>query len=101
MDFVTVREFRTQPAKVWKKLEAGKDIVVTRNGKPFALLTHTESDRVEENLRSIRAARLAAALREAQRIAKLKGLDRMTLEEINAEIAAARAARRKRNASSH
>lgn len=101
MDFVTVREFRTQPAKVWKKLEAGKDIVVTRNGKPFALLTHTESDRVEENLRAIRAARLAAALREAQRIATLKGLDKMTLEEINAEIAAARAARRKRDASSH
>lgn len=98
MDFVTVREFHTQPAKVWKKLKAGKDIVVTRNGKPFALLTHTEADRVEENLRAIRAARFATALRETQRIAKQKGLDRMTIKEINAEIAAVRKAREKRSA---
>lgn len=101
MDFVTVREFRTQPAKVWKKLKAGKDVVVTRNGKPFALLTHTEADRVEENLRAIRAARFATALRETQRIAKQKGLDKMTMEEINAEIAAVRTARRKRSAGGH
>lgn len=101
MDFVTVREFRTQPAEVWKKLAAGKEIVITRNGKPFALLTFTEADRVEENLRAIRAARLDQALRETQRIAKEKGLDKMTMKEINAEIAAVRAERRKRDAGGH
>ena len=65
MDFVTVREFRTQPAKVWKKLESGKELVVTRNGKPFALLTRSPSApvsaalpaRVREKSAEVRVAR--------------------------------------------
>ena len=42
MDFVTVRELRAESGKVWEKIEAGEEIVITRNGKPFALLVHTE-----------------------------------------------------------
>ncbi len=100
MDFVTVREFRTQPAKVWKKLEAGKDIVVTRNGKPFALLTFTEPDRVEENILAIRQARIDRSLADIRLRAKELGLDKMTMDEINAEIAAARRERRARKTAS-
>ena len=98
MDFVTVRDFRTQPAKVWKQLEAGKDIVVTRNGKPFALLTFTEPDLVEENLRAIRGARMMTTLRKIRSRSMELGLDKMSKEEINAEIAAARSERRGKRA---
>lgn len=98
MDFVTVREFRTQPGKVWKKLESGKDLVVTRNGKPFALLTFTEPDRVEENLRAIRHARFQETLAAQHNRARRLGLDGLTLDEINAEIATARGMARTRGA---
>jgi len=98
MDFVTVREFRTQPGKVWKKLEAGRDLVVTRNGKPFALLTFTEPDRVEENLRAIRHARFQEALAAQHGRARQLGLDQMTMAEIDAEIAATRRATRAKRA---
>lgn len=98
MDFVTVREFRTQPGKVWEKLEAGKDLVVTRNGKPFALLTFTEPDRVEENLRDIRHARFQEALATQHGRARRLGLDKTTMAEIDAEIAATRMATRAKRA---
>lgn len=97
MDYVTVREFRTRPASVWQRLEAERELVITRNGKPFAVLAYTESNRVEQSLRAIRRARFEEALRVQHQRALAAGLDRMSQKEINAEIAAARrATRRKR-----
>lgn len=98
MDFVTARELRAESAKVWEKLEAGEEIVVTRNGKPFAVLVHTEPQDLEATLRAIRAERFAATVRKMQQHAVELGLDKMTMEEIDAEIAAARKERRERNA---
>lgn len=94
MDFVTVRELRSESAKVWAKLEAGEEMVVTRNGKPFALLVHTEPEQIEQTLRAIRAERFAATVGKMQRYAERKGLDEMTMDEIDAEISQARKERR-------
>jgi antitoxin (DNA-binding transcriptional repressor) of toxin-antitoxin stability system len=94
MDFVTVRELRSESAKVWKKLEAGEEMVVTRNGKPFALLVHTEPEQLEQTLRAIRAERFAAMVRKMHQYAVAHGLDKMTMEEIDAEITQARKERR-------
>jgi antitoxin (DNA-binding transcriptional repressor) of toxin-antitoxin stability system len=94
MDFVTVRELRSESAKVWEKLEAGEEMVITRNGKPFAILVQTEPAEVEDTLRAIRAERFATTVRKIRRHAAEAGLDRMTMEEIDAEIAAVREERR-------
>lgn len=99
MDFVTARELRAESAKVWEKLEAGEEVVVTRNGKPFALLVHTEPQELESTLRAIRAERFASTVRKMHKQARAQGLDKMTMDEIDAEIAAARRERRERNAS--
>lgn len=98
MDFVTARELRAASAKVWKKLEAGEEIVITRNGKPFAVLVHTEPQELETTLRALRAERFAATARKMQRQAVEQGLDKMSMEEIDAEIAAARKERRQGHA---
>lgn len=90
MDFVTTKELRAESGKVWAKLEAGKDIVITRNGKPFALMTATQPNRVEEDIKLIRRAHAIAAVNKMREQAKASGLDQMTLEEINAEISAVR-----------
>ena len=94
MDYVTVRELRAQSGKIWERIDAGEEIVVTRNGKPFALLLHTKPSEVEEALRVHRAARFGAVLDHIQAYAKARGLDRITEEEIEAEIAASRKERR-------
>lgn len=90
MDYVTVRELRSESGKVWERVEAGEEIVVTRNGKPFALLLHAEPGEVEAALRAYRAARLGMALDRIHEHVKAHGLDSITDEEIDAEIAAVR-----------
>jgi antitoxin (DNA-binding transcriptional repressor) of toxin-antitoxin stability system len=90
MDFVTTKELRAESGKVWAKIEAGEEIVITRNGKPFALMTATQPNRVEEDIKLIRRAHAVAAVDKMRAQAKASGLDQMTLEEINAEISAVR-----------
>jgi prevent-host-death family protein len=90
MDFVTVRELRAESGKVWEKVEAGEEMVVTRNGKPFALLVHTDPADIEAKLRALRWAHFDRLLAETQAQSRAQGLDQMSMEEIDAEIAASR-----------
>lgn len=101
MDYVTVRELREKSGEVWQRIEAGEEIVVTRNGKPFAILSPTQPSQVEDQLRALRAARFGAALKALQSQAVAQGLDKMSQAQINDEIAAARKERRERQARSH
>ncbi len=101
MDFVTTKELRAESGKIWAKLEAGEDIVIMRNGKPFALMVHTESARLEDDLRAIRAERFAENVRKIQQGSVEQGLDKMTPDEIDSEIALARKERKVRSAGSH
>lgn len=94
MDFITLREFRTQPGKVWKKLAKARELIVTRNGKPFALLTETTPTSLDEDLANLRRARFGHALSAIRGHAKSRGLDKLSSEEINAIIREARKARR-------
>jgi len=90
MDFVTVRELREKSGDVWQRIEGGEEIVVTRNGKPFALLLATQPSELEEMLRAHRAARFGAVVKRMQAQAKKSGADQMTDEQIQAEIDAVR-----------
>lgn len=94
MDFVSIREFRTQPGKVWEKLAKDHQLVVTRNGKPFAILTETSSAGLEADLQDLRRARFGQALAAVRSEAKKKGLNKMSLDQINDIIYKAREARR-------
>ena len=94
MKFVTVRELRGHSAEVWRTLDEEHDIIVTSNGKPKALMIAIGEEDFEETLAAIRSARAAAAIRSMQKRGRQAGLDKMTLDEINAEIAVARAERR-------
>ena len=62
MKYVSVRGLRADSGKILDRIEAGDEIVVTRNGKPFALLPHTDPADVEATLQAHRAARFGAAL---------------------------------------
>lgn len=98
MDYVTVRELREKSGEIWQRVEAGEEFVVTRNGKPFALLVHTEPNQVEATLRAHRAARLGAVVARIQAHARADGADQLTDEDIQVEIDAVRNERRRSNA---
>lgn len=94
MRFVSVRELRIRPGAVWKRLRADHDLVLTSRGRPMALLTDIDEDSLEHKLDALRRERAHTAIEHIRRVASEKGLDRITLEEINEEIAACRASRR-------
>jgi len=71
-----------------------REVVVTANGRPFAGMTRVEPDGVEEEILAIRRARARTALSRIRAKAKADGLDRMTMDEIDAIIAKARRERR-------
>lgn len=100
MKYVTVRELRADSGKIWDRIEAGEEIVVTRNGKPFALLLHTEPADVEATLRAHRAARFGAVLERIHAHVIEQGLDTITAKDIEAEIAASREERKVAHATS-
>jgi antitoxin (DNA-binding transcriptional repressor) of toxin-antitoxin stability system len=40
MKFITVRDIRSSPAAIWKRLPEEQEMVITNNGKPIALLVN-------------------------------------------------------------
>lgn len=91
MDFVTVRDLRLRPGDVWRRLRSGKDLVLTTSGRPIALMVGLDDDDdVEATLRALRRARAQAAVARLRQDAAATGRDRLSDEEVDAEIAAAR-----------
>jgi antitoxin (DNA-binding transcriptional repressor) of toxin-antitoxin stability system len=93
MKFITVRDLRGRSGQVWSQLARERDLILTSNGKPFAILSAVSEDSVEESLAAMRRARALAAVERMQSRSVAGGTDKLTLGEINAEIAAARKAR--------
>jgi len=90
MRFVSVRELRGQSASVWKTLAKEKDLIVTSNGKPIALLSAASDENLEESLSALRRARAQAAATAMQQASVRAGTDRLSLQDINTEIDATR-----------
>jgi antitoxin (DNA-binding transcriptional repressor) of toxin-antitoxin stability system len=95
MKFITVRDLRGRPGEVWSKLARDKDLVLTSNGKPIAILSAVSEETLEGSLAALRQTRAVTAAEAMQSESIAAGTDKMTLGEINAEIAAARKARRR------
>ena len=96
MKFVTVRELRGRTSELWDELARQRELIVTNNGKPIAILSATDAESLEASLRNLRRCRAADALSGLQREAERRGLDRLTLDEVDEEIQALRKARKAR-----
>lgn len=95
MEFMTVRELRTKTGQVWGVLEKEKDLVITSNGRPIALLTDIASSNLEEILAAVRRARGEWVVRQMRRSAKRQGLDKISVVEIEKEIRKSRREKRR------
>lgn len=93
MRFVSVRDLRSKSAQVWKDLASEGEIVVTSNGHPIAVLAPVTEGGLEDTLRAFRRARAVEAVAALQRQAARTGGDRISMEEIDAEIQEVRRAR--------
>jgi prevent-host-death family protein len=98
MEFVTIRDLRLRPAEVWDKLRRQREIILTSNGRPVAVIAGVGEDDVEETVAALRRARAQAAVSRLRRAAADRGGDRPSASEIESEIAQARRERRAESA---
>ena len=83
MKFITSKELRNNPAKLWQS--ADEETVITVNGKPAAIVIGVDGD-VESQLESIRRAKAQSALEKLRMYSVKRGLNKLADEEIIAEI---------------
>ena len=95
MKFLSVRDLRGNSARVWRELPIEKEMIVTSNGRPVALLTTVNQDNVEQSLSAWRRVRTTQAISDIQLESARKGTDHLSISDIEAEIAKVRQERRK------
>jgi prevent-host-death family protein len=95
MRFISVRDLRLKSSEIWKQLQKEKEIVVTSNGRPIALLSGISEDNLEECLVVIRRSKAIQAVESMQLAARKAGLNFLSENEIQKEIAAVRKTRRR------
>ena len=96
MRFVSVRELRSESARLWRELPSEREMVVTSNGKPVAILAAAREDNVEEVLKAFRQNRALSAIEAQQMESVARGTHLMTMEEIDAVIQEVRREQRER-----
>ena len=89
MRFLSVRELRNEPGKVWRELEQ-EDLVVTANGRPVGILVSVKEGDLEQTLLALRRARAAVAVSRMRRRAAERRTERLSAAEIDREIRAVR-----------
>lgn len=95
MKFLSVRDLRGNSARVWRELPVEGEMVVTSNGRPVAVIAAVDESSVEQSLTAWRQVRATQAVAAIQYESVRKGLDGMSMGEIDAEIKSSRQARRK------
>jgi antitoxin (DNA-binding transcriptional repressor) of toxin-antitoxin stability system len=95
MKFLSVRDLKTKSSQVWKELPGQKEMIVTSNGRPIALLSSINENNLEQILTAFRRARATSAVSSIQYESTQKGTEKISMDEINAEIKAVRSKRKK------
>jgi antitoxin (DNA-binding transcriptional repressor) of toxin-antitoxin stability system len=90
MKFISVRDLRSKSAQVWKQLPQEREMIITSNGRPIAIIAATNDSDLEESLSAFRQARAVEAVASLQRRSVEMGNDKITMDEIDAEIKAVR-----------
>ena len=93
MKFVSVRDLRGKSADVWQDLPLEREMIITSNGRPIAILASVTESTVEEALAAFRRTRAIDAVVELQRRSREQGTDALSEEDISSEIRAVRRTR--------
>jgi antitoxin (DNA-binding transcriptional repressor) of toxin-antitoxin stability system len=90
MKFLSVRDLRGKSSQVWRELPEQKEMVVTDNGRPIAILSSINEENLEQVLSAFRRARAMEAVTALQYESMIQGTGKITMDEIDAEIQAVR-----------
>ena len=90
MQFVSMREFTASPKETQTKLSANRELVVTNNGTPTMLVIDITNRDFLRTIKHLRQQEALDILHEIQTASVRNGTDALSMEEIDAEIAAYR-----------
>ena len=93
MKFLSTRELRNRPGYL-REIAKKEDVVLTANGKPFAILLAVKDGDLEETAKLVRQAKALRAVSQIRKQAAERGLDKMSLAEINTVIREVRSKRK-------
>jgi hypothetical protein len=89
MKLMSIRDLRNRPGIIQKTLPEA-NVALTANCRPFALVIGVDEDELVEMEAAIRRAKAQLAVSKMRRKALEAGLDAMTMDEVDAEVRAAR-----------
>ena len=87
MDYLAVKDLK-KTRELWAKLASERELVITKDGKPSALMVSVSPETLEESLREIRRGLFSAAVSRVRKRAETEGM--LDDETIAAEIAQSR-----------
>ena len=86
MKYITVKDFKTSPSDIWKKLPSEREMVVTNNEMPIALLIPLSDETLEDTVLAVRKANALNAIKKMHKISASLGNNKMSFDEIYAVI---------------
>jgi len=90
VNLIAIKDLK-QPRRLKERLRAEKELLLTSDGRPVAVLINVDNAEDPESiLQSIRDSRSRLALSRIRETARRTGVSRFTPEQIDREIAAAR-----------
>ena len=90
MKLIAISELK-QPRQLKRRLQAEKELLLTSDGRPVAVLLNVEAAEDPENLlQSIRDSRSRLALGRIREAARKAGANKLTAAQIEQEISATR-----------
>lgn len=93
MQFISVRDLRLKSSKIWQQLKDEGEMVVTSNGRPVAVLSSADEHELSEYLTALHRVRAMLAVNKMQEQSVRNGLDKCSMDEIEAEVKAVRESR--------
>jgi len=93
--WIASREFSASPGRALAAVSKAGRVLVTANGKPKAIMIPTSEGTFASDLELLDRVDLARAIAAIRSDAVTNGTDSLSMKEIDAEVAAVRAARRR------
>jgi len=90
------REFSAHPGRALATVGRSGRVLVTANGKPKAIMIPTSEATFSHDLEMLDRVALTHAVEAIRTDSVVNGTDALTMDEISAEVAAVRTARRRR-----
>lgn len=84
MNYLAVKDLK-KTRELWSNLEIEKELIITRDGKPSAILVSITPEIVEESLIEIRKALFSISLSRTRKKGSLKLITNKEIESITSE----------------